>query len=403
MDFKQELITTLHDIDVGGDTDRLKQAVSEMSHDRPNKLILPILYSEVESTTLPVIRDSLNKCDYINEVIVALSAKDEREYANALRFFKRLERPNLVVWCNGPRINEVLSELKDRELDVTEVSGKGKDVWVALGIASLDAYAIAMHDADIVGYKNDLAAKLLFPVVSDELDFFFNKGYYARIGSATMYGRVFRLFVCPFLDALMKICSSNLFEYLKSFRYSLSGEVAMTSDMALNIRLGGDWGLELSMLTEVYRNTALKRICQTDLGYYEHKHQDVGIGDPYSGLIKMARDLTRTMLCNLNEIEGVMVDKSFMLSLKVLYKRIAQDTVRQYQADALFNGLAYNRHVEETTVEYFADVLMGASMEYVVNPTATQLPDWLRAMSAMPKLRRRLKEAAEKEAESVKV
>ena len=33
------------------------------------------------------------------------------------------------------------------------LSGKGKDLWIAIGVASLELFAFAIHDADIVSYS----------------------------------------------------------------------------------------------------------------------------------------------------------------------------------------------------------------------------------------------------------
>jgi glucosyl-3-phosphoglycerate synthase len=37
---------------------------------------------------------------------------------------------------------------------------------------------------------------------------------------------------------------------------------------------------------------------------------------------------------------------------------------------------------------------MNAGKRYLKNPSGTQLPDWLRAISAMPNIRERLRESA---------
>ena len=67
-----------------------------------------------------------------------------------------------------------------------------------------------------------------------------------------------------------------LLEFLDSFRYPLAGECAMTTDLARSTRIPSDWGLEVGMLAEVYRNCSLKRICQVELvENYDHKHREL--------------------------------------------------------------------------------------------------------------------------------
>jgi glucosyl-3-phosphoglycerate synthase len=396
MDFFQEKITTIHNF--YSDTDRMLQHLHELSFIRPAVVVLPMLYSEIENPPLIRIIDEMNKCTFIHNVVIALAADDREKYTAVVNFFERLELDHIVVWCNGDRIRSVIEKMKENELDISEFSGKGKDAWIALGIASLHSYAIVLHDADIINYNREFVAKLLYPIVHPQLNFYFNKGYYARINleKRTMHGRVYRLFVRPLLDTLMRDVQyeSDILEYMQAFRYTLSGEFAFTRDLALNIRVPSDWGLEVGLLAEIYRNTSLKRVCQTDLGFYDHKHKELGT-DASEGLSKMVNDIMATFLRVVNETTSTQVSTSFLRGIQVKYRRSAQDLIRQYHADAVCNGLEYSRHLEERHVETFAEVLMNAGIQYLKNPSSVLLPDWARALSAMPDLREQLMEAAQ--------
>lgn len=390
MDFDQGRIATVHDF--GMDPDSLRKRLRSLRRKYPAGVVIPMLGSELESPALQMIMEGLNECDYLNKVFIALSATHD-EYKEALKVFQSFEVPYEVIWCNRPEVSVVMEELKSRGVDLGGLSGKGKDLWIAIGIASLELYAFAIHDADILSYSGMLPTKLLYPVIDPSLDFIFSKGYYARIdmGSRVMYGRVYRLFITPLLDALQEklYYRSDFLRYLETFRYLLSGEVAITSDLALNLRIPCDWGLEIGMLAELFRNAVHKRMCQVDLGYYEHKHRDIS-----EGLLKTAGDSLITLLRTLTEIDGVDISEAFLLSLQVMYRRFAQDRIRQYHADAICNNLEYDRHREETNVEAFAGVILDAGGEYLSNPTVSQLPDWIRVISAMPDIRERLREAA---------
>jgi glucosyl-3-phosphoglycerate synthase len=46
----------------------------------------------------------------------------------------------------------------------------------------------------------------------------------------------------------------------------LAGELAITRELALNVRIPNNWGLEIEFLAELYRNLSQKRIAQVDLG-----------------------------------------------------------------------------------------------------------------------------------------
>ena len=390
MDIKQEEITTLHELCV--DKKKLIKIVSDAAVERPVSIIMPMLYSEIKNDALGNISRQLNKCNYVKEIVIPLAAKNEKEFKQVKRFFSDLKIPKLIMWCNGPKIEKLLNELKNDGLNLLKYRGKGRDVWLAIGIASLRSYAIALHDADIRSYSEMIPAKLVYPLIEPELDFKFNKGFYARINleKNIMYGRVFRLFLHPLLRSLVYEIGSepDFVRFLRSFRYPISGEFALTSDLARDVDLPGDWGLEIGIMAEMYRNVTHKRICQTDLGFYEHKHQR--IGNEEKGLTKMTGDILKTLLRVLIEEDHIQISKEFLISLRVLYQRNAQDCIRKYHADAHFNSLKYDRHSEETMVEKFSQQIMEAGIKYMRKPVGTRIPDWLRTISARKKIREQL-------------
>ncbi len=396
MEYSQHgLITTLHDYGQG--VEWQKEEMESM--DRRCSIVIPMLYSEIKQPALRMILDQLNSCTYLDNVIVSLKANNTDEFKSTVKFFDKMKVPHLIMWNNSPRVTGILESLKKEDIQVSDMSGKGRDMWLALGVASLDAYAISLIDADVTTFTETIPTKLLYPVVSPKLDFFFNKAYYTRIGfkEMKMYGRVFRIFVLPFLDALRrKFGKRSLFlEYLASFKYALSGEFSLTSDLALNIRVPGDWGVEMGILSEVFRSASLKRVCQTDIGFHDHKHRK--IGDRESGLVKMAGDIEKSILRNLVEMEGINISTDFLQSLQVLYRRLGQDYIHSYAGDSLFNHLVYERHQEEKVLGVFSDVILKSGKEYLKSPFGALIPSWTRVLSAFPNLRFELKEAAEKD------
>lgn len=390
MDITQEEITTLHELCI--DKKKLIKTVSDAANERPVSVIMPMLYKEIRNDALENISKSLNQCDYLNEIVIPLAAKTEKEFIEVKRFFSDLKIPHLIMWCNGPKIEKLLNELKREGLSLLKYRGKGRDVWLAMGIASIKSYAIALHDADVLGYTKMMPAKLLYPIVEPELDFKFNKGYYARVNlqKKIIYGRVYRLFLHPLLRSFIDLIGSepDFVRFLRSFRYPISGEFALTSDLALDVDIPGDWGLEIGIMAEMYRNVTSKRICQTDLGFYDHKHQKIGSDD--TGLTKMTGDILKTLLRVLIEEEHIEISRESLISLRVLYQRHAQDCIRQYHADAHFNSLKYDRHLEESMVERFSRQIMNSGISYMRRPVGTRIPDWLRTISARRKIREQL-------------
>jgi glucosyl-3-phosphoglycerate synthase len=391
MDSNQRKIANIHDFSL--DFDSMANHLDNLKQKYSSGLIIPIKGKDIDSPGLPKMIEEINECHYLTKVLIALSAENKKDYDKVLRFSKSFKTQCEVIWCDKPEVLSVLQDLKAKGLDVTSLSGKGKDVWIAIGIASLDLFAFVIHDSDILSYSKMLPTKLLYPIIEPRLDFFFSKGYYARISieNRKMYGRLNRLFIGPLLEVLQeKLAYSRFLTYLQSFSYPLAGELAVYSDLSTHLRVPNDWGLELGLLAEVYRNASYRRICEVDLGIYDHKHKEVSA----DGLLKTAEDSFVTLLRTLTEMENIEVSDSFLISLQVAYRRLAQDKIRQYHADSICNNLDFNRHEEEVDVDLLCNVILSGGRKYLANPIKAQLPDWLRAISAMPNLRERLREEA---------
>ncbi len=388
MDSNQRKIANIHDF--GQDFNYMSNRLNELKSQYPSGLIIPILGSDIKNPAITKIMQEINECQYLTKVLIALSTNDGKEYEEACRLSRNSKVPCQVVWCNKPGVLTVLEELKHKGLDVTSLSGKGKDVWIAIGIASLDLFSFAIHDADITSYDKMIPTKLLYPVIEPKLDFFFSKGYYARINleNRKLYGRISRLFIGPLLEVLQeKLRYSKFLTYLQSFSYPLAGELAVYSDLSTHLRIPNDWGLELGLLAELYRNASYRRICEVDLGIYDHRHKRVSP----DALLKTAEDSFVTLLRTLTEMENIEVSEPFLISLQVAYRRLAQDKIRQYHADAICNNFDFNRHEEEVDVDLLCDIVLSGGRKYLQNPIRAQLPDWLRAVAAMPNIRERLR------------
>ena len=77
--------------------------------------------------------------------------------------------------------------------------------------------------------------------------------------------------------------------------------------------------------------------------------------------------------------------KAHFRSLGVRYVRIAEDTIARYYADALLNGLKFDRHGEELAVATFARSLQQAAEEFTSDPLGLPLiPNWNRVVAAIP-------------------
>ncbi len=390
MDFQQEFITTIHDL--GADLESLEQRLMTLSETYPMALLIPSLYEELERPALTRIKQHLKECRYIQDINVCLYADTADQYRHAVQFFSDLPQRVRVIWTNGPRVRSLLEMLAEKNLNLLDYKGKGWAVWLGLGLSSLNARAIALHDADIVTFERSLVAKLFYPVVEQEFGIAYNKAYYTRLSldDRSMNGRVVRLFVAPLLATLRDVIGHSAYlRYLRSYRYPLAGEFAMTSDLAMNLRVPCDWGLEVGLLAEVYRNVAPKRVSQVDLGFFDHKHKDVG-NNPKEGLQKMCTEILASILRTLTETESVVISDAHQVAMRVKFRRVAQDLIRQYFVDATCNGIPYDRHREEITIEGFEQAIPVAFNSYLHEPATSRIPDWTRALAVVPDLREQL-------------
>ncbi len=396
-DFQQTgPITTLHLL---GENDqiRLEQQIKEASESRPIALVLPCLISEMDGSALKVIISVLESIDYLHEIVITLGPATSDDFLRACDYFKPLdngERKVRLIWNDGERLASLYKEIEDSALP-TGSSGKGKSAWMAYGyiVANRESYIIALHDCDIMSYTRSLLNRLVYPTVMPNLDYEFCKGYYSRV-TDRMHGRATRLLIAPLLQALVKILGPiPLLQYFCSFRYPLAGEFSMVSDLARINRIPSDWGLEVGVLAEIYRNCSLNRICQVELCQnYDHKHQELSAEDPAKGLNKMAIDVCSTIFRVLSST-GIVFGSGFFNTLRSTFIREAQDVMEMYHADAKINGLAFDRHSEATAFETFAQAIRIAGDLIRDDPLGIPLiPNWNRVFSAIPDFSKRLVE-----------
>lgn len=385
-DFYQTgVVATLHRL---GRTNghKIESELEAFSHQRPIALVLPALYSEFESGALHGIIQELTQANYLKQIILTLGSADAGQFSRARDYLAKLPQQVRIIWNDGPQVSGLLRMLEDNDLRIGP-PGKGRACWIAYGyvLASQQSDIIALHDCDIVNYDRDLLARLVYPIANPTIDFEFCKGYYARV-TDRMHGRVTRLLMTPLLRSLISVLGHiPVLVFMDSFRYPLAGEFAMKVDLARANRIPPDWGLEVGVLAEVFRNCATKRICQVDLcESYEHKHQILSPDDPEKGLLKMTVDICKNLFRTL-AAEGVVLDDGTFNSLLARYMRMAEDTLRRYNADALINGLAFDRHAEEIALSAFSKGVNLARRSFLEDPLGVPLiPNWNRVIAAIP-------------------
>ncbi|WP_436930497.1 glycosyl transferase family 2 [Halosimplex halobium] len=342
MEYVQERVATLHDFDgaaPGAPVDRATVVVPLTDRDHAS------LAAERALSTLGEVDPE--------SVVVALRA-DEGKVEAVREWVASLDVDADVLWCNAPVVRELLGEH-----GLNGEAGKGRDVWLALGVAAARSDLVAVHDADATTYGPEHVPRLLFPLARD---YEFVKGYYARVENGRLYGRLCRLFYEPVVAALAETTDDPLVDYLGAFRYALAGEFAATSDLVRQLRPPRGWGLEVATLGDAFRTAGFEGTAQVDLGIHEHDHRAVsGRG----GLSDMADEVAAALFSALDD-GGVAVDYD---DLRERYRTAARRLVDQYAADAAFNGLDYDPADERRQVDAYAESVRPPA-------AADRLPAW---------------------------
>jgi glucosyl-3-phosphoglycerate synthase len=384
--FQNGVITTLQNLG-GRVLEDIENELETYSKRHHMVLLLPALYSEFETPAMHKIIEELRHVKYLHKIILGLDRATKEQFEEVKQLMSVLPCRVDVLWNDGPRIKELYADLTAEGFPGLDTPGKGRNVWtmIGYGLTDQDSYAFALHDCDIVNYSREIPARLFFPIVHPALDFEFNKGFYSRVTNK-LHGRATRLFYSPLVHSLGKVFgSSRYLDYMESFRYSLSGEFAFIRSLGRGIGISPTWGLEVSTLSEVYKNTSNRRICQTEImETYEHKHQELGSLDSGGGIYKMANDIAKTLFRVMAQ-EGVVFSQAAFKTLQATFYQESRFEISKYSALSMLNGLNYNREQEIGAVNAFEEAIKEATKEFYDDPMGVpSLSPWITVRSVMP-------------------
>jgi glucosyl-3-phosphoglycerate synthase len=373
-------------------TQSLEEMVYELetfTQSRRISLILPSLFSELEGEALSNILKELSQVTYVNRIVIGLDRATEKQFKMARSVFDQLPQNHQVLWNSSPRMKVFWQKLEALGIGPIE-DGKGKNVWTCLGylLSCADTDVLAIHDCDITTYHREMLARLVYPVANPAFPYQLSKGFYPRVDGTRLNGRVTRLLVSPLLIALKKVIGDrDYIDYLRSFRYPLSGEFALRAAFLPDLRIPSDWGLEIGVLSEAWRSMAPQAVCQVEIAdNYDHKHQPVSAEDAATGLNRMSVDICKAIFRKL-AADGTVFTPNVFRTLKATYYRRALDMIEVYEHDAIMNGLSLDRHAEEKSVELFAENIMNAGRIFLDTPHETPfIPNWSRVNAAAPEL-----------------
>lgn len=351
MDYRQDAVATLHDFGGADPTAPVEDTT----------VVVPLGDRDVAELAPERVFETLGTLG-VDRVLVPVRAPAGR-VGEIRAWLSGFDLPLEVLWCNGP---PVATLLESSGLDGT--GGKGLDVWLALGLASEGAFVV-VHDADVRTIEPRDIRKLAAPLAAG---FDFSKAYYARVENRQLFGRLYRLFLAPLLEALEWMETTDVVRYLGAFRYPLAGEMAMTGDLARRVRVPRRWGLEVGMLGEAFRTVGFEGSSQVDLGRYEHDHR--AVTGP-TGLSEMSHGVARALF-------RVLADTGYDVEfgpLRDRYQEQASSLITRYAADAQFNGYEYDRRAEREQVTHYAEAIEPPGPD-------DRLPSWNEASLSVPAL-----------------
>ncbi|RKD95265.1 glycosyltransferase family protein [Halopiger aswanensis] len=370
MEYVQERIATLHEFGDAGAPGSEAETGAEASTAsggtarcafgdaleaglRETAVVVPMTDREHENPAAERVLSELETLEPAPAAVFVPVRADADRIEPFREWLESFSLPIRVLWCNAPAVDELLDDA-----GLGGEFGKGRDVWLALGAAAAAGEYVVVHDADARSYEGDHVRRLLAPLTMDssasasgsgsDSGFEFSKGYYARIEDNRLYGRLFRLFYEPLLRALATDSHAPILEYLRSFRYALAGEFAMTAALARRLRAPRAWGLEVGTLGDAFAYAGFEGTAQVDLGRHVHDHRAVA-GD--AGLEGMSREVAAELLRVLEE-GGVEPEYG---TLRERYRTAGEELIEQYRVDAEFNALEYDPAGEREQIARYAE------------------------------------------------
>jgi glucosyl-3-phosphoglycerate synthase len=341
-DFAQSgLIATLQQLN----PTHLPALESELAALRPRiVLLLPCHGADLERPALAHIARELAGALFLEEVLLCTNHASDSALQRARTLFDSVPARLRILQTDTPRADALLAGIP---------KGKGLNVWAGIGLLQSESRKtlVVFQDCDVSSFRRGDLARLCFACAHPELNYRFAKLYYNR-ATDRLYGRVSRLFFAPLLQTSVRLFGHQpLTDFLLSFRYPLAGECAMDLSLASALPFSNNWGLETTMLCDVFRHVDPRDVAQVASGTsYDHKHQ------PAAGALESMCSQIAAALCSELKAEGV-ASSSALKTLAQGYRREAAEALRRSAHLARINGLPHDSTAEEQLVQGFAATL----------------------------------------------
>jgi glucosyl-3-phosphoglycerate synthase len=235
--------------------------------EREQKTVSLVIPARDEENTIGTIvglikRELMERCPLVDEIIVmdGLSSDATQEQAR---------RAGAQVYCTDTLLS-----------DISRSFGKGTVMWKSLAVARGDI--VTFIDADIQNFSPRFIYGLIGPILQNR-SILFSKAFYERplrTNNELMYGfggRVTEILVRPLLQ--------GFYPAMVDIVQPLAGEYALRREVARQCRFPQGYGVDLSILLEVYRNFGIESIAQVDMEMRIHRNRPLRDLGPMAGQI----------------------------------------------------------------------------------------------------------------------
>lgn len=333
-DFAQTgLITTLQRLNESH-LGVLEEQLAAVAREKRIALVLPCHGRDLGSPALAHIVEELAGAAWLGDVVLSMNGLDHALYSRAESLAATMPQRVQLLW-------------NDRESALG--AGKGANVAAAFRFLATQGGIdyVATQDCDVSSFRRHDLARLFYPLA--KLEYRYAKAYYPRV-TDRLYGRVTRLFLAPLLHACVRVAGHQpLLDFLLSFRYPLSGEVAMAMEVASALPVARGYALEIGQLCEVFRHVEPRDVCQVGGGPdYDHRHQPAA-----TSLAAMAGEIAGELFHQL-AAEGMPDTVAFREAIRAAYRKESATALRRSAALAQINALPFDETAEREAVEIFA-------------------------------------------------